>query len=176
MSIPVDSDLNVRGRLGTMKDLLDGSKIGRALNALDLPMQTGAEVPSSLSSDLWAWTHTYNRRLCKTTNRFPTAEMKWALVSTQGSYSAWHLDCDGLCTMIEVQTGAKLWVVARPKPGEDIRSFLTRIDSFLQNLDVTSLNDDRWDCEAVLLTPGTKLCVVSSLFIHLSSPTLSRTI
>jgi hypothetical protein len=156
-SIPVTEDHMLRLRNGTLQDILDNvnSPNGKALNALDLPMEDGIAAPQSLSSDMWAWARTVGLKLCKKRDRFPTTAMRWGLVSTADTYSVWHIDCDGLATMIEVQTGCKLWVLARPRRDEDLSCF-SRLDAFL-NFDADAVNDDRWDCEAVLLTPGSRL-------------------
>lgn len=157
LSIPVDEDHTLRLRRGTIQDMLDNacSPGGKALNALDLPMESGVVPSELLSSDMWAWGQTIGLRLCKKTDRFPNTAMRWGLASTANTYSVWHVDCDGLATVIEVQTGCKLWVLARPRKGEDWSSF-AKTDSFF-NFDTNATNDDRWDCEAVLLTPGTQL-------------------
>lgn len=159
MSIPVDGDLTIRLRWGTIQDILDNvnSCGGKALNALDLPMENGIPPPQSLSSDRWAWEQTRGLKLCKRSDRFPNTAMKWGLVSTADTYSVWHLDCDGLATEIEVQTGCKLWVFARPRKGSDLSCF-SKIQTF-SHFDPEGTNADFWDCEAILLTPGTRLQV-----------------
>ncbi|KAJ3507583.1 hypothetical protein NLJ89_g6218 [Agrocybe chaxingu] len=141
LSIQVrDGDLTSRLRSATLDDiLLNVEEDAKALNALDIPMEDSVRPPASLSSDLWAWKHTVGLKLCKKTDRFPSSAMRWALISTCGAYSPWHIDTDGLCTMISVQSGCKC------------------IELFLKDFDVEAINDDRWDMEAILLTPGTKL-------------------
>ena len=158
MSIKVEDQLHSRLRYGTMADLLDhANEAGKALNALDIPMEDGVQVPPSLSSDRRAWTHTVGFKLCKKSNRFPNSAMRWALVSTSGTYSPWHIDCDGLGMVIEVKEGSKWWIIARPKPGESLQQLLSRIEAFIDVFDPRVSNADLWDCEAILLTPGTRL-------------------
>lgn len=172
LSRPVEND-SFKGRLchGTAGDILRNvnGPDARALNVLDLPMENGPLVPTFLASDMWAWTHTVGKALSKRGDRYPGAAMRWALVSTADTYSPWHIDCDGLATMIEVQTGCKWWVVARPKEGDN--SAFARMDTF-RDFDVAATNEDRWDCEAVLLTPGTCLYVLLLTVVRPSTDTL----
>jgi len=140
-----------------MKDLLHHKSAGNALNALDLPLEGSIQVPLALSSDLRAWKHTRGAKLCKRSNRYPGHDMRWALVSTSGTYSPWHLDCEGLCTVVEMKCGSKWWVIASPRPGETTQDFLMRIDTFMRNFDPFEPNSEKWGCEAILLTPGTTL-------------------
>lgn len=157
MSIPVQGKLTSRLCWGTMQDLLDNahSPGAKGLNALDLPMEDGNLPARSLSSDRWAWEQTRGLKLCKRSDRFPNTAMRWGLVSTADTYSVWHIDCDGFATVIEVQTGCKLWVLARPKAGKSFSSF-SNIQTFL-DFDPEATNENLWDCEAILLTPGTQL-------------------
>jgi hypothetical protein len=116
-------------------------------------MEHGVSLPEALCSDKWAWQHTIRKRLCKVTDRFPTSAMRWALVSTGGTHSAWHVDAEGLATMVQVQNeeGLKIWFVAMG------RDPLGRIADIYRNWDSEKPNIDRWDVEAVVLTPGMKL-------------------
>jgi hypothetical protein len=155
----VVSNLQARHVKATLEDILRhaNDEEGRALNALNLPMEVGgAQVPSSLASDEWAWKHTINKKLCKATDRFPNSAKRWALVSSSGTHSSWHTDADGLCTMVEVQNegGLKVWFVAVEREGEKPFSELT---TFLRDWDVDKPNTEKWDVEAIILTPGVKL-------------------
>jgi len=116
-------------------------------------MEDGVSLPETLCSDKWAWQHTIRKRLCKATDRFPTSAMRWALVSTAGTHSAWHVDAEGLATMVQVQNeeGLKIWFLA---VGRDP---LGRITNIYSDWDSEKPNTDRWDVEAVVLTPGMKL-------------------
>ncbi|KAJ3507190.1 hypothetical protein NLJ89_g6444 [Agrocybe chaxingu] len=165
LSIEVrDGDLSSRLRSATIDDiLLHANSDGKSLNALDIPMEDSVRPPSSLSSDVWAWKHTVGLKLCKRTDRFPSAAMRWALVSTSGAHSPWHVDCDGLCTMVRVQSGCKWWVIARPKEELHLEAFCD-VDTYLNSFDIESANNDRWDLEAILLTPG------STLFMRPNTP------
>jgi hypothetical protein len=154
----VVDDLTKRLVPVTLKDMHRHSLLenGRALNALDLPMDDGIIIPEELSSDKWCWRHTIGGKLCKSTDRYPTSAMRWALVSTLGTHSAWHTDTDGLCTKIEIinEEGLKVWFVAVNRannPG------FCNLDTFLDKIDVSKANTDRWDVEAIVLTPGDKL-------------------
>jgi hypothetical protein len=159
LSVPCDDDdLKTRLIQSTIRDILRhaNDEDGRALNALDLPMEDGVSVPAVLSSDLWSWQHTRNKKLCKNSDRFPTSALRWALVSTAGTHSSWHTDTDGLCTLIQVQNegGLKIWFVGVEKEGP--KPF-TGTSTFLEELDVDAPNTERWDVEAIVLTPGVKL-------------------
>jgi hypothetical protein len=158
MSIPVAHNLQSRHVKATLEDILRhaNDEEGRALNALDLPMED-VQVPSALASDKVSWQVTINNRLCSASSEyFPTAATRWALVSTSGTHSPWHIDTDGLCTMVEVQNeeGLKIWFVAVER--EDKKPF-SGVTTFLGDWDVENTNVDRWDVEAVVLTPGVKL-------------------
>ena len=40
------------------------------------------------------------------------AAKRWLLVSTMSAWSDWHIDAAGLCTMVTIKSGAKLWVIS----------------------------------------------------------------
>jgi len=152
-----NGNLNSRLCSATLKEVLNhGLRDGKSLNALDLPMEGGVRPTDALSSDLWAWRHTNGLKLCKRTDRFPSAAVQWALISTAGAHSPWHIDPDGLATMVVVKSGCKWWILARPKKGAKYPSF-SAIGTFLDGFDVEAVNDDRWEYEAILLTAGTTL-------------------
>ncbi|KAJ3499602.1 hypothetical protein NLJ89_g10083 [Agrocybe chaxingu] len=83
--------------------------------------------------------------------------MQWGLVATDGAFHPWHIDSDGFGTFVEIQTGRKWWVLARPRGNDPDFSDFARIDTFLGGIDTTAPNLDRWELEAVLLEPGTRL-------------------
>jgi hypothetical protein len=141
LSIPVTHNLQARHVKATFEDILRhaNDEEGRALNALDLPMED-VHVPSVLASDKISWQVTINNRYCDvSSDHYPTAATRWALVSTSGTHSAWHTNTDGLCTMVEVQNedGIKIWFVAVER--EDAR--FSWIDAFLLG-DVEQPNTD----------------------------------
>ncbi len=58
--------------------------------------------------------------------------------------------------MVQVQNeeGLKVWFVAVDRVGRDP---LARISNIYKNWDAEKPNMDRWDVEAIVLTPGMKL-------------------
>jgi hypothetical protein len=154
----VKHDLAGRLVTATLQDILHHAykEDGRALSALDLPMEDGVPLPEMLCSDKWAWQHTIQKRLCKSSDRFPTSAVRWALVSTAGTHSGWHIDAEGFGTMVQVQNeeGLKIWFVAVDREGRDP---LGRISHIYDDWEAEKPNTDRWDVEAIALTPGMKL-------------------
>jgi hypothetical protein len=76
------------------------------------------------------------------------------LAATTGAVSFFHLDANGFATWIDVHTGAKYWILARPKKHHDF----TKMTLFTgHSYDQGGPNKDCWDLEAVLLLPGTCL-------------------
>ena len=67
-----------------------------------------------------------------------------------------HCDSDGVGTVIEPLCGAKIWYLAVPKEGESFEEFAS-IDMFGSAFDTESLNEDKWDLEVLVLTPGVRL-------------------
>jgi hypothetical protein len=66
------------------------------------------------------------------------------------------MDAEGLGTMVEVRNegGLKVWFVA--VKGED-RAPFSGLTTFLGDFDAEKPNTERWDVEAIVLTPGVKL-------------------
>ena len=140
---------------GTLKDMLkcheDGSKI---LNALDFPMLSAPHPPTSFASDLAAFSATVDLPMCNRTVSFPMASTRWGLAATSGAHHLWHIDCNGFCTYIDTQTGSKWWIVAKPKPGS---LHFSEATLFTEEFDINKANLEKWDLEAVLLLPGSRL-------------------
>ena len=140
---------------GTLEDMLkchrDGSKI---LNALDFPMLSAPHPPTSLASDLVAFSATVDLPMCSRSISFPIASTRWGLAATSGAHHLWHIDCDGFGTYIDTQTGTKWWIVAKPKCGSMHFSEQTL---FTKDYDLNKANLEKWDLEAVLLLPGSRL-------------------
>ena len=81
-------------------------------------------------------------------------DIRWGLAATAGAISWSHVDSNGFGTYIDVKAGSKWWIVARRKGGQhsfDVESF------FNGDHEEDQVNMDRWDLEAVILTPGTRL-------------------
>jgi hypothetical protein len=58
--------------------------------------------------------------------------------------------------MVEIQNeeGLKIWFVAVER---ECGKPFSGLSTFLHNFDVDEPNTDRWDVEAIILTPGVKL-------------------
>ena len=108
----------------------------------------------SFSSDLAAFGATVDLPMCGRSISFPMASTRWGLAATSGAHHLWHIDCDGFCTYIDTQTGAKWWIVAKSKDGSTHFSHPT---VFTEAYDISSANEEKWDLEAVLLRPGSRL-------------------
>jgi len=144
-----------RHQKGTLEDLL-GSHMGslKILNALDFPMPCAPHPPTTISSDLVAFTATLDLPFCRRTIGFPVSSCRWGIAATQDAHHLWHLDCNGFATYIDTQAGAKWWVVAHPKEGRDS---LSNINTFSGGYDLSGANDEKWFLEAILLLPGSRL-------------------
>jgi hypothetical protein len=95
----------------------------------------------------------------------PTADIRWGIAATTGAVHWWHIDSDGFGTYIDVQTGMKWWIVAKPKERISFQgsyqydfSEFGSINLFTQSgYELEKPNTFMWDLEAVALTPGTRL-------------------
>ena len=140
---------------GTLNDVLkchkEGSKI---LNALDFPMLAAAHPPTSFASDLVAFGATVDLPMCSRTISFPMASTRWGLAAISGAHHLWHIDCNGFCTFIDTQAGAKWWIVAKPKNG---LAHFSQASLFTEEYEIDEANLEKWDLEAVLLLPGSRM-------------------
>ncbi|KAF8881118.1 hypothetical protein BD779DRAFT_1675606 [Infundibulicybe gibba] len=150
---------NVEGTLFQVHESV--SKLGeeaKILNVLDCPMGDSVTPRrNSFTSDLWARWATKELHDCGSHLPLPADDIRWGLAATSGATHWFHIDSDGFGTFIDVQTGGKLWIVARPKPGESNADF-ARIDLLHSSgFDISKPNADQWDLEAVFLQRGTRL-------------------
>jgi hypothetical protein len=159
-SIPVKNDLNVRRLEGTTVDLLNSfnSPTGKILNGLDFPQEDGSNPPMSISSDLVA----FRAMACHgAREEYPTISFRWGLAATEGAFSSFHIDSEGVGTYVSCvnQNGAKWWVIVGPKDKSRLSSFakFKEVYGFYQGFgaDPSKLGDVQ--VEAVLLKPGTRL-------------------
>jgi uncharacterized protein YceK len=143
-----------RHTYGTLLDMKEAHKAGgKILNLLDLPLSTTYDCPRGLSSDRFAWQCTLEGPMCKKRVEYPVTETAWGLAGTSGATSYFHIDANGFATWIDVKVGSKYWILARPKQELDFAS----IDLFTGSYDQECANEDKWDLEAILLLPGTRL-------------------
>lgn len=95
---------------------------------------------------------------------YPASDMRWGIAATQGAFSTFHIDSDGLATYITCSNkgGSKWWVIVSPKD-KDKRNAAAAFASVEaahafhngDGADMTALGDVQ--VEAVLLRPGTRL-------------------
>lgn len=118
-------------------------------------MQLRGPHPSeTVATDVLAFVETTDEPNCKRSNVYPMSDMYWGLVATRNGFHFFHIDTDGFGTFIVTKTGAKYWILARPKDG---RSFSDTDIYVGSNYAIDEMNTELWDVEAVLLTPGTCL-------------------
>ncbi|KAF5348123.1 hypothetical protein D9756_010740 [Leucocoprinus leucothites] len=132
----------------TVQDLLDAANIPehkRILNALDIPnvdnFDNGLERNPLATCDL-AWRATQNKR---------PPRLSWNLAATEGAYSDWHSDSDGLGTRIEVVCGRKIWVI-----GEFKHTDISNINAF-SRLGVEEIGKEVFNLTPIFLRPGMTL-------------------
>ena len=95
---------------------------------------------------------------------YPASDMRWGLAATQGAFSTFHIDSDGLNTYIFCinRNGSKFWVVVGPKVKGNLSAFSSVKESHAfhngEGAGTTALGDVQ--VEGVLLKPGTRLCAL----------------
>jgi hypothetical protein len=145
---------------GTTADLLASFKspTEKILNALDFPINHGGNPPRSLASDLVA----FQAMGCQgEEEEYPASDMRWGIAATQGAFSSFHVDSDGLNTYISCTNAnsTKWWVVVGHKDKSNTSAFSSVKESQAfhsgEGADTTALGDVQ--VEAVLLRPGTRL-------------------
>ena len=82
----------------------------------------------------------------------------WALATSGGFWTDFHHDVNGAATWVAVSSGAKIWVLLRPKE-RDPKAVMTAL-AFVSNLPVH--DDPRkleqcFDVSSILIEPGTVL-------------------
>jgi hypothetical protein len=96
--------------------------------------------------------------------QFPASDMRWGIAATQGAFSGFHIDSDGLGTYISCtnRNGSKWWVIVGPKDKSNPSAFSSVKESHAfhagNGADTMALGDVQ--VEAVLLRPGTRLCAL----------------
>jgi hypothetical protein len=163
------SNDNDRGVKGTIKHLFQShqSTNGKILNALDFPLLLSPHPPTSVASDLAAWQKTIGLSGCD--QEYPSSSTRWGLAATAGAYTKSHIDCDGFATYLQCKVGSKWWVVFGPPEGKDTSvfanwNFVHMLQSKKPGL-FKLLQTGQLRAEAVLLTPGTELCVIGCLWM-----------
>jgi hypothetical protein len=150
----LNSDATSRHAYGTLLDVKEAHDTnGKILNVLDLPIAIVSSSPKGLSSDQVAFQHTLQAPMCTKWVEYPVVEMVWGLAATVGAVSYFHIDANGFGTWIDVKTGSKYWILAKPKKPLDFAA----VSLFTDHYDQEDTNMHKWDLEAVLLLPGSRL-------------------
>ena len=140
--------------MATAKDMINASSQEgrRILNALSLPLtEPKRPFEKTLASDAAAWSRLAYLNAVKFP--YPTMEVQWGIAGTSGAFSQWHVDACGFGSVVDVETGYKLWIVARPRHCHlgDINVY------FDKQFNVMAPNNGQFVLEAVLLRPGDRL-------------------
>jgi hypothetical protein len=106
--------------------------------------------PMSFASDLAVFCATVDLLMCGHAISFPMASTRWGLAATSGAHHLWHINCNGFCMYINMQTGTKWWIVAKPKLGS---MHFSDAMLFTEEYNISATNLEKWDLEAVLLRP-----------------------
>ena len=156
-SEPVGTEADDRVFHGTLGMMVECSKKtdGKILNALDIPQPFESRERTQFASDIHALIATLNGMGWKPGMSLHNEDFQWAIASLKGAFHGFHLDSDGLGTFIQALFGSKWWILASPKPGSN--ADFAKINTFLAgnfNLDEAL---DRWQLEAIVLAPGSKM-------------------
>ena len=91
------------------------------------------------------------------TGQPPSSICSWGTCSLGGALSWPHLDCDGLCTAVQIMTGLKLWFFGYPVDGAENPLKIGVLNS-------TNCYPDKWEAsqpvsfkikwEGIVLGPG----------------------
>ena len=141
-----------RTRVGSVADILNASQSAdsKILNGLSFKDPFAGIQRTSFSSDAHALGTVYNQE--GWVKKAPSIEhLRWNLAATKDAFHPWHLDSDGYGTFVNVISGSKWWIVARPKSCLDVDVFNTT-PCFL-----TDGGEDQFEVEAILLLPGSRL-------------------
>ncbi|KAJ2912521.1 hypothetical protein MD484_g7895, partial [Candolleomyces efflorescens] len=111
--------------IGTPEDLYKASiadhPMKKSLNALYFPNPNAGIEMTAFSSEARAFMQTAGEPFC-TSLVMPVADLRFSLGATEGAHHYWHIDSDGLGTIIMVACGLKLWAVARELNPNDFAS------------------------------------------------------
>lgn len=105
---------------------------------------------SLLASHERAWHETRDRSPFNQESKPLADELSWGTAATQHAASWMHEDDDGFGTVVTVKTGAKYWVVARPRDklaNHSCISLSTKWHPMVPNV-------EDYEMEAVVLCPG----------------------
>jgi hypothetical protein len=148
-----------RLRQGTVRSLLVSSQEdGKILNALHFPMPEQGLGMWPFSTDSAAWRATKGEIGCAQDEVPPLADIRWGIAATTGALSWLHLDSNGFGTYIDTKAGLKWWIVLRRKGDEHRFESISEVGYFFDGeYREDEPNEEKWDLEAVLLPPRTRL-------------------
>jgi hypothetical protein len=148
-----------RLKTGTLRSLLSSSqKNGNILNALFFPMPEEGMGLFPFSTDSTAWKCTKGAAGFEQEASPPLADFRWGLAATAGALSWWHVDSNGLGTYVDTKAGLKWWIVGRRKGHGHGFESISEVDTFCdEEYEFDEPNTEKWDVEAVILPPRTRL-------------------
>ena len=165
--------------IGTLNQILEASESskGPILNALSFPLPLTGVIATKFSTEVTAWKLTQGELFCPPEMHFPVGDIRWGLAALEGARHWIHIDSDGFGTFVDVQCGAKWWILFNPADGMNRSAFgdiYQYLDDYQSNADDGSFwdratkpgnssKDTAWVAEAIYLTPGTRLQV---FFVH----------
>ena len=87
-------------------------------------------------------------------------DLVWGAAATKWTMSTTHIDDDGLAAVVQVMTGAKYWVLMKPKQPEsklDRLGDLSTKDAFPTKFSMGDTGENAFEAEGILLRPNTIL-------------------
>ncbi|KAG6906050.1 hypothetical protein DXG01_016125 [Tephrocybe rancida] len=138
--------------LGTLRQVMDSvhCEHPKSINVLDIAAKADRIPENALFSDKVAWDHTP----AKAGENYPTSDMRWALASSGWTQQRWHQDCNGLATVVTIQSGMKWWYIGSPREDSSISQEAGGISRFIGGFDLDESNSSRLDVEVAVLTPS----------------------
>ena len=108
----IDDTTQIRFKDGTLNQIIEcaTSNSGPILSTLYLSMCRTAVEMESFASDVYAWNETEGLPYCKSDEKFPTADIRWAYISLKGAFSPWKMSPNGFGTFIDIRSGA-IWLL-----------------------------------------------------------------
>lgn len=110
------------------------------------------------STDSMAWKCTKGAAGFEQEKPPPLGDFRWGLAATTGALSWWHIDSNGFGTYVDTKAGLKWWIVARRKGHAHRFETISEMGTFCdKGYEVDEPNAEKWDLEAVILPPRTRL-------------------
>ncbi|KXN83552.1 hypothetical protein AN958_01230 [Leucoagaricus sp. SymC.cos] len=143
----------------------DKTGSGRILNAISIPNLNlpGHNGENVLASSWYAWRTSSGLPFLPRTEQYPFSTLEWCLASTAGAWTDFHIDSNGLATRVRVISGAKLWIIAEPRPHASFKK--CDFQCYIECWDGSSLNLADFILIPILLHPGITL-IMKPLTLH----------